>query len=161
MATRKRRPRLLPSWAKTNVAAGFYDEDGYFHPIRASYDYSPKRAGEGRKKGKRNPSRRSVAKTNVAAGFYDEDGYFHPIRASYDYSPSRAGEGRKKGKRNPSKRSVQKRVSKALKKFVRGNPPRVKGRKVKGGRAVTLKNFTGTIVRKSDGRVEILGRGRK
>jgi hypothetical protein len=107
----------------------------------------------------------SWAKTNVAAGFYqeDDDGVyrFHPIRASYDYSRSRTGEGRGKGKRNPSKRSVQKRVSKALKKFVRGNPPRVKGRKVKGGRAVTLKNFTGTIVRKSDGQVEILGRGRK
>lgn len=41
------------------------------------------------------------------------------------------------------------------------NPPRVKGRKVKGGRAVTLRKFTGTIVRKKDGTVEILGRGRK
>ena len=30
-----------------NVAAGFYDEDGIFHPIRASYDYNRKRAGEG------------------------------------------------------------------------------------------------------------------
>lgn len=30
-----------------NVAAGFMDEDGIFHPIRASYDYSGKRAGEG------------------------------------------------------------------------------------------------------------------
>jgi hypothetical protein len=29
-----------------NVAAGFYDEDGIFHPIRASYDYSRKRVGE-------------------------------------------------------------------------------------------------------------------
>lgn len=41
------------------------------------------------------------------------------------------------------------------------NPPRVKGRKVKGGRSVTLRNFTGTIVRKSDGTVNILGRGRR
>lgn len=31
---------------RRNVAAGFYDEDGYFHPIRASYDYSRSRAGE-------------------------------------------------------------------------------------------------------------------
>jgi hypothetical protein len=29
-----------------NVAAGFYDDTG-FHPIRASFDYSAKRAGEG------------------------------------------------------------------------------------------------------------------
>jgi hypothetical protein len=29
-----------------NVAAGFWDDTG-FHPIRASYDYSGKRAGEG------------------------------------------------------------------------------------------------------------------
>lgn len=41
------------------------------------------------------------------------------------------------------------------------NPAKVKGRKVKGGRAVTLKNFTGTIVRKNDKTVQILGRGRK
>jgi len=30
-----------------NIAAGFYDADGVFHPIRASFDYSSKRAGEG------------------------------------------------------------------------------------------------------------------
>ena len=41
------------------------------------------------------------------------------------------------------------------------NPARVKGRKTKGGRAVTLKNFTGTIVKKSDGTVQIVGRGRR
>lgn len=63
--------------------------------------------------------------------------------------------------RNPSKRSVRKRVAKALKKFVRGNPARVKGRKVKGGRAVTVRNFTGTIVKRSDGTVDILGKGRR
>lgn len=48
-----------------------------------------------------------------------------------------------------------------IRKKAKLNPPRVRGRKVKGGRAVTLRNFTGTIVRKADGRVEILGRGRK
>jgi hypothetical protein len=37
----------------------------------------------------------------------------------------------------------------------------VKGRKVKGGRAVTVRNFTGTIVRRSDGSVDILGKGRR
>lgn len=37
----------------------------------------------------------------------------------------------------------------------------VRGRKVKGGRSVTLRNFTGTIVKRSDGTVNILGRGRK
>jgi hypothetical protein len=31
---------------KGNVAAGFYDEDGVFHPIRSSYDYSPSRGGD-------------------------------------------------------------------------------------------------------------------
>lgn len=44
---------------------------------------------------------------------------------------------------------------------LQSNPPRVKGRKTKGGRAVTLKNFTGTIVKKSDGTVQIVGRGRR
>ena len=36
-----------------NVAAGFMDEDGIFHPIRASFDYSPSRAGEGRSRPKK------------------------------------------------------------------------------------------------------------
>jgi hypothetical protein len=62
---------------------------------------------------------------------------------------------------NPSKRSVRKRVAAALKKYVRGNPARVKGRKVTGGRAVTVRNFTGTIVKKSDGTVDILGKGKR
>lgn len=35
---------------KRNVAAGFVDEDGIFHPIRASFDYNRGRAGEGRPK---------------------------------------------------------------------------------------------------------------
>ena len=65
------------------------------------------------------------------------------------------------GQPNPSKRSVRKRVAAALKKYVRGNPPRVKGRKVKGGRAVSLKNFTGTVVKKANGQVQIMGRGRR
>ena len=34
---------------RRNVAAGFVDEEGVFHPIRASYDYSAKRAGEAKK----------------------------------------------------------------------------------------------------------------
>lgn len=45
--------------------------------------------------------------------------------------------------------------------FEKLNPSRVKGRKVKGGRAVTLKNFTGTVVRKANGQVQIVGKGRK
>ena len=43
-ATRKN-GRILPR--RGNVAAGFVDEDGQFHPIRASFDYNAKRAGEG------------------------------------------------------------------------------------------------------------------
>lgn len=38
------------------------------------------------------------------------------------------------------------------------NSSRVKGRKVKNGRAVTLKNFTGTITRLAGGAVHIHGR---
>lgn len=44
---------------------------------------------------------------------------------------------------------------------LQSNPPHVKGRKTKGGRAITLRNFTGTIVKKSDGTVQIVGRGRR
>lgn len=35
---------------RKNIFAGFYDEDGIFHPIRASADYSASRAGETRKR---------------------------------------------------------------------------------------------------------------
>lgn len=66
---RKRRRR--------NVAAGFYDEDGIFHPIRASYDYSESRvsgAAAKRKRShgkyryaavKRNPGRRNKGKKKL------------------------------------------------------------------------------------------------
>lgn len=41
-----------------NIAAGFYDEDGTFHPIRASYDYSPRRVGEKRRASKKKKRKR-------------------------------------------------------------------------------------------------------
>ena len=66
-----------------------------------------------------------------------------------------------KGGKRTIERALQRARKQGLIRGVQSNPPRVKGRKVKGGRSVTLRNFTGTIVRKSDGRVEILGRGRK
>lgn len=54
---------------------------------------------------------------------------------------------------------------KALKKYVKkatqGNPKRVKGAKVKGGRSVTLTNFTGRVIRKRNGQVQIIGRIKK
>lgn len=68
---------------------------------------------------------------------------------------------------NPAKpKSPSKRVSSALKKWIakqkkRTNPARVKGRKVAGGRAVSLKNFTGSVIRKSNGQVVIRGRGKR
>lgn len=66
------------------------------------------------------------------------------------------------GRRNPSKRkkSASKRVSAALKKYMaslKKNP----GRKVKGGRSVSLKNFTGSVIRKSNGQVVIKGKGKR
>ena len=44
---------------RRNVAAGYYDEDEYFHPIRASYDYSSSRVGE---KSRSKPKPRSRSK---------------------------------------------------------------------------------------------------
>ena len=49
---------------RKNVAAGFVDEDGVFHPIRASYDYKPTRAGDKPKRKaatkKRKPAKRKA-----------------------------------------------------------------------------------------------------
>lgn len=45
-----------------NIAAGFYDEDGVFHPIRASYDYSSSRAGESRGRTKKRAGRKKKAR---------------------------------------------------------------------------------------------------
>jgi hypothetical protein len=42
--------RAIGNPRSRNVAAGFVDEEGIFHPIRASYDYSRKRAGEKKKR---------------------------------------------------------------------------------------------------------------
>jgi len=52
IARAKKAVRSAVNPRRKNIAAGYYDEDGYFHPIRASFDYSPSRAGEGRKKRK-------------------------------------------------------------------------------------------------------------
>jgi len=41
------------------------------------------------------------------------------------------------------------------------NPKRIKGAKVKGGRSVTLTNFTGRVIRKRNGQVQIIGRIKK
>ena len=80
-------------------------------------------------------------------------------------SRHRTGAVSRKRRRNVSKRKTLKRVGAALKKWIRGNPSRVKGRKVKGGRAVTLRNMkTITITRHRNGAVSVRGlqlRGRK
>ena len=41
------------------------------------------------------------------------------------------------------------------------NPRRVKGTKCNGGRSVSLRNFTGRVIKKRDGTVQIVGRTRK
>src|SRR5205807_186521 len=53
---------------KRNVAAGFHDDSG-FHPLRASYDYSPARAGEKPKKAKarKAPKRKAAPKRRKPA----------------------------------------------------------------------------------------------
>ena len=56
-----------PLKRKRNVAAGFYDEDGQFHPIRASYDYSGSRAGDKPKKAKAKAKRKPAAKRKTKA----------------------------------------------------------------------------------------------
>ena len=63
------------------------------------------------------------------------------------------------------KKSIKKRITRALKKFVRANPSnpnprRVKGAKCNGGRSVSLRNFTGRVIKKRDGTVQIVGRTR-
>src|SRR5579871_6462593 len=84
---------------RRNVAAGYHDEDGYFHPIRASYDYDPKRAGEkGKRRGKRkNPGKRLTllqklhfgSKRQRAAAAARLHGKRNPSRYRYDRGPNR------------------------------------------------------------------------
>jgi len=56
-----------PKPKRRNVAAGFYDEDGYFHPIRASYDYNAGRVGEKGKAKKRKPATKKRAAKKAKA----------------------------------------------------------------------------------------------
>jgi hypothetical protein len=63
-------------------------------------------------------------------------------------------------KNKPEKRQPA-RIRKALKKFVQSNPRKVKGAKCNGGRSVSLRNFTGRVIRKRNGQVQIIGRVRK
>lgn len=53
--------RFIPAKRK-NIAAGFHDDEGIFHPIRASYDYDPRRGGDPVRKGKRKAKRKAAAK---------------------------------------------------------------------------------------------------
>jgi hypothetical protein len=48
-AGRMVRGRFVAATRK-NVAAGFHDEEGIFHPIRKSFDYDPARGGDARKR---------------------------------------------------------------------------------------------------------------
>jgi len=62
---------------RRNVSAGFVDEEGIFHPIRASYDYNRRRAGDPPKKRKA-VKRKVLAKVNpsvVRYVAYDKQGY--------------------------------------------------------------------------------------
>jgi hypothetical protein len=65
-----RDPSTGKPWGK-NVAAGYVDEEGEFHPIRASYDYSGSRAGDAPKKSKKkkkNPSGGGDGLVNLLIG---------------------------------------------------------------------------------------------
>ena len=56
---RARNVRVKKLRGAVNIAAGFVDDEGIFHPIRASHDYSAKGAGEGKR---RAPKRKSRSK---------------------------------------------------------------------------------------------------
>jgi len=56
----KRNPRR----ARRNVEGGYIDKQGVFHPIRASWDYSYTRAGEGKRSAKEERSRRAFGRKN-------------------------------------------------------------------------------------------------
>ena len=63
-----------------------------------------------------------------------------------------------------AKAQARKKFGKGPYTLVRDNPGRsgrVKGYKVKGGRSVTLHNFTGSVIRKSNGQVLIRGKAKK
>lgn len=59
---------------------------------------------------------------------------------------------------NKAARSATKRAERGLSNPANRSPLPEPGRKVKGGRAISLKNFTGTVTRKKDGSVLIRGR---
>lgn len=53
---------------RRNVAAGFYEEEtGIFHPIRASYDYSRRAAGEKPIKKRKAKGRKRATKKRATA----------------------------------------------------------------------------------------------
>ena len=47
---------------RRNIAEGFHDSKGVFHPIRSSVDYDPSRGGDVRKGGKKKKARKAKAK---------------------------------------------------------------------------------------------------
>jgi hypothetical protein len=53
--------RFTPA-KRRNIAAGFHDEEGIFHPIRASYDYDSSRGDDRPRKGKARKKKAAAAK---------------------------------------------------------------------------------------------------
>lgn len=68
-----RNGKFIPRSRAKNIAQGFHDAGGGFHPIRASADYDPSRVGEsgggsGKKRGKKKaaPKRKAAPKKKAA-----------------------------------------------------------------------------------------------
>jgi len=93
--------------------------------------------------------------------FSGANGYYVAFEDASGYHGQPSSQGSRIGW---DKRRAQRELREAqaeLRRESRTNPKRVKGAKCNGGRAVSLRNFTGRVIRKRDGTVQILGRMQK
>lgn len=120
---------LMRNPARKRNIAGYKDENGVFHPIRSGRGYDPGAVGE-------TPRRRSTKKRGSVI-----------TRAKAAQKAARIKKQRASARKAAAMRSGMK---KARIKSARLNPP-IK----KTGRTAKLRNFSGTVTLRTDGRVAI------
>jgi len=113
------------------------------------------------------PQKASIAARHASAKAKTRDAHYAAKHAHYRAAEKHAMAAMH-AKQNEDYKKSDYHHQKALEHYAKGdaeaqlarsavNP----GRKVKGGRAVSLRNFTGSVIRKSNGQVVIRGKGKR
>lgn len=105
--------KTVKSRKRRNIAEGFYDASGVFHPIRSAADYSPAAAGETGRKAKRSRSRKKLVAKRKASATARHRSVVKTRKSTTRRLAGRAvkkslGLLKRRGRKNPSAESIRK-----------------------------------------------------